>query len=514
MTANEKTTSNPGSQAAADEASGCERRPTVSSEPPVECDHQVSAKRRVSALDFEAGSFRDPETRVFYHNGAVLRCLTQRALDDWQQLHRTKFFARLAAERKLIGTTLLSNTDLLPPNAQWAAVLKHEAVPLVSYPYEWSFSMLKDAALLQLDVTLAALEEDMILKDATPFNVQWLGCRPTFIDIGSFTSYQPGEPWNGYRQFCELFLYPLLLQSYRNVPFQAWLRGNLEGITAEQIQSMLSVQDHFRSGVFTHVYLQAKAQARYERSERNIKADLRHAGFSAKLIKHNVSGLRRLVGRLHWTPTESAWSDYENTHNYTSGELQQKTAFIRRVLRVRRWPLVWDLGCNTGMYSRLASQHSDYVLALDADHTVVDRLYRELRTENIRNIQPMVTDCANPAPSQGWRGLERRSFPERGSPELILCLALIHHLVISRHVPLSQLIAWLAGFDAELVIEFIDHNDPKVRHLLRHRSNQNVDYSRLGLEDALTEHFSNIESETLESGNRILYYANNNRSSS
>ena len=469
----------------------------------------------MSAPDFEPGSFRDPDTRVFYHNGTILRCITQRALTDWQQLCRTEFFERLATERKLVETTLLSNADDLPPlSTKWAAVLKHETVPLVSYPYEWSFSMLKDAALLQLDVTLAALEEDMTLKDATPFNVQWFGCRPTFIDIGSFTTYQPGEPWNGYRQFCELFLYPLLLQSYRNIPFQVWLRGNLEGISTQQIQSMLSAQDYFRPGVLTHVYLQAKAQTRYERSKRNIKADLRHAGFNAKLIRNNVSSLRRLVGGLHWTPTESAWSDYEDTHNYTSVELRQKTAFIRRVLMVRRWRLVWDLGCNTGGYSRLASQYADYVLALDADHTVVDRLYRELRSENVRNILPMVTDCANPAPSQGWRGLERQSFAERGSPELILCLALVHHLVIGRHVPMSQLIAWLAGFDAELIIEFIDHNDPKVRHLLRHRSNQNLDYSRTGLEDALTEHFGSIEKETLEAGNRILYYAKNNRSSS
>ncbi len=468
----------------------------------------------MSVPQVEPGSFRDPDTRVFHFNGAILRYLTPRALADWQQLSGTRFFERLTTKRQLIPTTRVSGADLPALDEKWAAVLKHETVPLVSYPYEWPFSMLKDAALLQLDVIQVALGEGMTLKDATPFNIQWLGCRPTFIDIGSFTTYQPGEPWMGYRQFCELFLYPLLLQAYRNVPFQVWLRGSLEGIPAKQIQSMLSPLDYFRPGVLSHVFLQAKAQARYEGSNRNIRADLRHAGFSDQLIKHNITSLRRLVAGLQWRPSTSAWSDYQHTHTYASADLQQKTAFVQQVLMPRRWGIVWDLGCNIGVYSRLASQYSDYVLALDADHMVVDRLYQELRSENVSNILPMVADCANPAPSLGWRGRERQSFASRGSPELILCLALVHHLVIGRQIPLQELIEWLAGFDAELVIEFVDRNDPMVQHLLRHRSGQDFDYSPATLEVALAGKFANIKKETLESGNRILYHAKGNRTQS
>ena len=216
-------------------------------------------------------------------------------------------------------------------DARWAAVLEHERLPLVSYPYEWSFSMLKDAALLQLDLTRAALDEDMTLKDATAFNVQWLGAQPTFIDIGSFTAYAAGEPWAGYRQFCEMFFYPLLLQAYRNVPFHPWLRGSLEGITAEQCNALLSGRDLLRRGVLAHVYLQAKAQARYDDTPGNVRQELRAAGFGAALIKHNIERLRQTVARLQWDAGRSTWSEYQREHSYEDADLRRKTEFVERV---------------------------------------------------------------------------------------------------------------------------------------------------------------------------------------
>ncbi len=457
---------------------------------------------------FEPGSFRDPDTKVFRHDGAVFRCLTPRALSDWERLASTSFFKRLTAEHRVIPTEQVRDRAGLPAlDAKWAAVLKHETVPLVSYPYEWPFSMLRDAALLQLDVTLAALEEGMTLKDATPFNIQWVGSHPTFIDIGSFTAYHAGEPWMGYRQFCKLFLYPLLLQAYRNVSFHPWLRGSLDGIEAEQVRSMLRAQDYLRPGVLTHVYLQAKAQSRYEGSVRDIRADLRAAGFDAELIKHNVARLRRLVEGLRWKRTRSTWSNYQHTHTYQSDELRDKVAFVTQALTPRRWHRVWDLGCNTGIYSRLASEHADYVLAIDADHVVIDRLYQTLQAEGCTNILPLISDCADPSPGLGWRGLERRPLNERGAPDLILCLALMHHLVIGRNIPLDELIGWLAGFGAELVIEFVGRDDPMVRQLLRHRADQDFDYSPDAMEAALARHFGTVRRQSLASGTRILYHA-------
>ena len=458
-------------------------------------------------IQFDAGSFRDPDTRVFRYNGAVFRCLTARAHADWTRLAATEFHARFMADRRVIPTRLVTDPESLPPlAARWAAVLEHERVPVVSYPYEWSFGMLKDAALLQLDVTRAALDEEMTLKDATAFNVQWFGARPTFIDIGSFTPYAAGEPWAGYRQFCETFLYPLLLQAYRHVPFHPWLRGSLEGITAEHCLSLLSGRRLLRPGVLTHVYLQAKAQARYEDTTGDVRQELRAAGFGAALIKHNIERLRRTVEKLRWNPPRSTWSEYQREHSYDDADLRSKAAFVERILARRRWPLVWDVGCNIGKYSRLAAEHADYVLALDADHVVVEHLYRELHAGGPANILPLVADVADPSPGLGWRGRERLPLADRGAPELIMCLALMHHLVIGRNIPLDEFVAWLAQFGAEVILEFVGRDDPMVKRLLLNRRDQEFEYSDAALGAALGRHFGAVTHETLASGTRTLYH--------
>ena len=459
------------------------------------------------SVRFDAGSFRDPDTRVFQYNGSVYRCLSARALADWQRLAATGFFARFAAERRVIPTRLIGDSETLPPlDARWAAVLEHERLPFVSYPYEWSFGMLKDAALLTLDVTRAALDEELTLKDATPFNVQWLGAQPTFIDIGSFTPYGAGEPWAGYRQFCETFLYPLLLQAYRNAPFHPWLRGSLEGITAAQCNALLSGRDLLRPGVLAHVYLQAKAQARYDDTPGNVRQELRAAGFGAALIKHNIDRLRKTVERLRWDPGRSTWSEYQREHSYEDADLQRKTGFVEQVLAGRRWPLVWDIGCNTGNYSRMAAQHADYVLALDADHLVIERLYQALKADGPANVLPLLADLADPSPGLGWRGRERLPLGDRGRPALILCLALIHHLVIGRNIPLDDFVAWLAQFGGEVILEFVGPEDPMVERLLRNRQDQEFEYSSAAVSAAVERHFGAVTHETLASGTRTLYH--------
>ena len=456
---------------------------------------------------FEPGSFRDPDTRVFHHDGAVFRALTARALTDWRKLADTRFYGRMTEQGHLVGTREVTGREDLPALAPiWAAVLEHARIPVISYPYEWSFGMLQDAALLQLDVTLAALDEDMTLKDATPFNVQWTGARPTFIDLGSFTAYEPGDPWTGYRQFCETFLYPLFLQAYRNAPFHPWLRGRLDGMTAGECRALLSARDYLRPGVLAHVYLQAKAQTRYQDSDDNVKAELHAAGFGAALIRNNVARLRRTVAGLRWTPARSTWSEYTREHGYDDADLERKASFVRRVLGSRRWSLVWDIGCNTGTYSRMAAGHADYVLALDADHVVIDRLYRTLREEGHTTILPLVADLADPSPGLGWRGRERRPLADRCAPGLILCLALVHHLVIGRNIPLADFTDWLAGFGAEVVLEFVDRGDPMVKRLLRHREGQAFDYSREAAEAALARHFDLVGQAPLASGTRTIYH--------
>ena len=162
------------------------------------------------APTLEPGSYRDRNGAVFYANGAVYRGISDRALANWESLSAAPFFTDFVTQGKIVATEQ-APSSLASAAGEWAAFLKHERIPFVSYPYEWPFSMLKDAALLHLELMLAALKHGMILKDSSAYNIQWNGAEPVFIDIPSFEVLPKGEPWIGYRQFCELFLYPLML---------------------------------------------------------------------------------------------------------------------------------------------------------------------------------------------------------------------------------------------------------------------------------------------------------------
>ena len=248
-------------------------------------------------------------------------------------------------------------------------------------------------------------------------------------------------------------------------------------MTAAQCKAVLSGRDLLRRGVLAHVVLQAKAQARYEDTPGDVKQELRAAGFGAALITHNIDSLRRTVERLQWDSGRSTWSEYHREQSYDTAALRRKTEFVEHVLARRRWPLVWDLGCNTGHYARLAAKHADYVLAQDADHVVVERLYQSLKADGPANVLPLLADLADPSPGLGWRGHERRPLSDRGQPALILCLALVHHVVIGRNIPLDDFVAWLAQFGAEVVLEFVGRDDPMVERLLCNRRDQAFDYS-------------------------------------
>lgn len=462
-------------------------------------------------MDLEAGSFRDRTGRIFYSGENVFRGLTARALPEWEALRSTRFFPNLIREGKVVATESADTVPELP--GDWAAVLRHERIPFISYPYEWCFGMLKQAALLQLELLEAALAEDFSLKDATPYNVQWIGCRPVFIDVLSFYRLQPGEPWVGYRQFCELFLNPLLLEAYKGVPFQPWLRGSLEGIPPRDLLALFSGRDLLRRGVLTHVWLHARSQARFDEAaqSRDVKKELASAGFRKELILANVRGLAKLAGGLLPPERKSAWSGYGDDPGYAEADRQEKEGFVQDAVAHARWPLVWDLGANTGVYSRLAAAGADYVVALEADPSAVERLFEDGRRSGTANVLPLVCNLADPSPGRGWRGRERKDLPERGMPDLVLCLALIHHLVIGANLRLTEVLDWLAELGRFLVIEFVAREDPRVQGLLRHRDDPYEDYDLPVFEAELATRFEVLRRQELPSGRRILYFARSGR---
>jgi len=453
----------------------------------------------------EPASFRDPANQVFYVDGEVRRGLRGAAVDDWRALAGSEFFARLTAAGQICPTEEVPG----PAPDGFDLVLRHERVPFVSYPYEWTFSMLRDAALLHLDILLAALAERLVTKDGSAYNLQWRGAAPVFIDVGSFERLREGEPWAGYRQFCQTMLYPLMLTAHLGVDFQPLLRARVDGIESSEARRLLRGRKRWAAGVFKHVYLHDAMQARYAgTTAREMRDELRAAGFSSQLVVATVRALRKLVARLDWEPPATHWGGYRTTCTYTEADRAVKHDFVEKVLAgTDDLGLVLDLGANDGEYSRIAARHARYVVAVESDHAVTDTFYRSLRDEGQRRILPLVMDLADPSPGGGWRGAERASFADRADADVVLALALVHHLAIGRNVPLPQVVDWFAGLGRCLVVEFVAPEDPMAQRLLANKpTGMFGDYHRDAFERALGERFLIEARQELPSGTRTLYY--------
>jgi SAM-dependent methyltransferase len=456
-------------------------------------------------LKEDAGSFRDRDGQVYLAGDQVLRGLSAGALANFRALRETRFFQSFTDAGEIIGTQEVEAPDPAPPDASWAGWLRHERIPFISYPYEWTFGMLRAAALLQLRLLEAALPEGWTLKDGSPYNVQFHGGRPVFIDLPSFEP-AGNAPWAGYRQFCQLYLYPLMLQAYKGVDFQPFLRSRIDGIDVRQMARLFGGIDRLKGGVLTHVWLQALLERRYGGSRRDLRAELDSAGFSRELVLANVRRLSKLVRRLRWKAGGSQWADYTRQHSYAETDLDAKRGFVEAVARRTGANVVWDLGCNTGTFAALAARHCPLVLAMDADHLAVERLFQDSETMASRRILPLVQNLADSSPNWGWNLAERKSLTARGRPDLVLCLALVHHLVIGANVPLRQFFEWLAGLGGDLVIEFVGREDDRVAALLRNRVDQYGDYHQAGFEECLGRHYRILATLSLSGGRRTLYH--------
>jgi hypothetical protein len=456
----------------------------------------------------DRGSFRDPDGFIVRQADRIFRVVLPRAVERWRQFAASGLAAELQSAGLLIQTREADAGEIGPQFnlPEGSLVLEHECIRFVSYPYEWAFEMLRDAALLHLEIIERSLKYNWILKDATPYNVQFAGVKPLFIDVLSFAPLQPGEPWAGYNQFCRMMLYPLMLQAYQQVPFQPQMRSELEGIDPVIFSRMFRSWDRFRAGVLTQVTAQAYLQRKFSSAKYSVRQQIKAAGMTPGMIVRNIGKLRKLVLSLRRSKDGTAWSDYARTH-YASDALARKDAFVADCLAGRRLDLVWDLGCNDGRFSRIAASAAQTVVAMDSDEGSIDCLYGRLRENGDANILPLLMDIANPSPSQGWASAERVSLVERGQPDLTLALALVHHIVIRSNVPLFAFLEWLAQISRELIIEFVSKDDDMVQRLLLNKDDTYGDYDRAAFELYLQRCFQIKASMDLPGGTRFLYHA-------
>ena len=458
----------------------------------------------------DPGSFRDPMSRVYVADQQVQRGLSAEGLAQFEAVAASTFFPALVAEGKVVGTEQIALAESFVGDG-WAGALRHDAIPVISYPFEWTFEMLRDAALLQIEVTRRAMAEGFTTKDATPYNVQFDGAQPVFIDVGSFERPPAGEPWPGYRQFCELFLNPLVVQAVAGIPFQPWLRGSLDGIPPSQVAPLLHGRHRLDRRLLVHVSLHARAERRYADHdlEQDVRGDLRQAGFGPKVILAQLDNLERTVRRLRNGEERSTWSGYSDRSHYGDEDLAAKEAIVRAAVAAQMPSLVLDLGANDGRFSQLAvDAGAERAIAVDSDHLTVDRLYRHLRDSGERRVLPLLQDLTNPTGGSGWRSRERTPFTERVRPELVLCLAVVHHLALTNNVPFDHIVDLLADFDAPLLVEFPKPDDPMAARLLaRKREGLFAHYDVPQWEAALARRFTVEERTELPSGRRVLYRA-------
>lgn len=460
------------------------------------------------SLEFDPGSFRDPDARVVVREHDVLRTLSEHALGQWRAISAKPFYAREVASGRLLAASEETSVAIPPP---WTGMLRSPRIPVITYPYEWSFGMLKAAALLQLELTLGALDDQVALKDASPFNIQWQDLRPLFIDVTSFEPRPPGALWAGYRQFCEMFLNPLLLASIRGVDFRPWMRGSLEGITSDQLRRLLRAREVVRPAIFKHVYLHARAAASMHSPSRRVQQQIADLGVdTSDLVRRNLTGLITLIQSLEIERPSSNWTSYEQAGPYSAEERAAKEDFVRRIVSTTAARQVLDLGCNTGAFSRIAAETADLVIAVDSDSAVIERLYESLKLEGASRILPLVWDFADPSPGLGWRGSERAPLRNRIRPDLVLALAVVHHLTLGRNLPLDQVIDEIAELGADLLIEFPTPEDPMVQSLLERKRTHSDTYRVDVFERLLARRFE--LQEHVVTGTRHLYWAKQARS--
>ncbi len=457
----------------------------------------------MKSSDHLSASFRDPSGFLYQRDGILYRQVNQFYQKDYDLLMQSGLYERLVKAKKLIPH---QEVDIAPENPELAyRVIQPERVEFISYPYEWCFSQLKDAALLTLSIQKTALEYGMSLKDSSAYNIQFHHGRPVLIDSLSFEAYQEGKPWVAYRQFCQHFLAPLALMALRDVRLNQLLRVYIDGIPLDLASELLPFQTRLQFGLLAHIHLHASAQKKYSDTPDQAQAHTQGRTFNKMSFLGLIDSLKKAVSGLKWEPKGTEWGDYYDATNYTRVAFDQKTAVVKELLEKVQPKQVWDLGANTGIFSRLAAATGAMTVSSDIDPAAVEKNYRQMREAKETNLLPLLLDLTNPSPGIGWQNKERDSFAERGPADAVMALALVHHLAISNNVPLPDLARFFAQIGRWLIVEFMPKDDSQVQRLLMTRVDIFSNYHQQGFEDAFSAYYNIHECRKIEGSKRLVY---------
>ena len=447
----------------------------------------------------EQGSFRDIDGYVFEENGEIYRHINISYKGNYDHLMNSGLFDELVKKDLIVDHEEIK----LNINDNIYKKIKPFPIPFISYPYEWSFGQLKDAALLTIKIQKIAFKYGMTLKDCSAFNIQWKGCKPIFIDTLSFEMYKEGCPWIPYKQFCQHFLAPLTLISYKDMRLNLLSEIFIDGIPLDLTVCLLPKKAFFRKGLFLHLYLHAKSQKFFESKVVKVK---NNRSFSKNSQLGLIDSLENAVKKSNWKQLKTEWSNYYSDTNYNELSFKHKLEIIDNILSSEKFKYIWDFGANIGEFSCLASKKNIYCVAFDIDSVAVQKNYEKSKSEMEENLLPLILDLTNPSADIGWNNAERKSLNNRRKPELIMALALIHHLVISNNLPFYMIANYFSNLAKYLIIEFIPKNDTQVEKLLMTRDDIFSNYNIVFFESIFSQYYIIKRKEEIKNTHRTLFY--------
>jgi len=440
-------------------------------------------------------SFKDPSGFVFEAKGQIHRQVNREYADEHDQLMNSGLYSQLVQQEFLIPHVEIeenfTNTD------NWYKTLLPKQIKTITYPYEWCFEELKDAALLTLQILRTSLDYGMILKDATPFNIQFYNGKPIFIDTLSFEKYDPLQPWVAYRQFCQHFLFPLYLEFYLKADLQKTMVTYMDGIPVDVTSRMLPFKSNLSLGVWLHVY----TQNTFRHSTKNKAEQIR---FNKKKLVNLISHLESIIKKFV-VRKATAWSNYYEETIIGKEYLSQKQKIFLEFCSDLTVSSALDIGANEGHFTKLLADKKINVIATDTDSRTIGNLYQYVKKNGITTILPLIVDITNPSPAVGFNNRERAAFHQRIKVDLVLALALIHHLVIGKNISLQMLAEYFSGIAPQLIIEFVPREDEKVQQMLASRKDVFKDYNQEEFEKYFSQYFNIRKREKISGTHRFLY---------
>lgn len=452
-------------------------------------------------MNKHSSSFRDPSGFIFYKDTVLYRAIAKNYAEHYDFLFDSGLFSELLKKQYIIPHEECPLSDFVLSD-NYYKVIKPLYLPFITYPYEWCFSQLKDAALLTLKIQRIALRHNMVLKDASSYNIQFYQGKPLFIDTLSFEKYQEGHPWIAYRQFCKHFLVPLLLAKYVDVRLISLLKNYIDGIDLDLAVKLLPLKAKLKPAVFMNLCMQAYFSKKYE--DKDIDFSKKVHISKEKLLQMNEQ-LQDLISSLTITALDTEWGNYYTFTNYDKIAFQSKETIVSQFIEKINPASLWDLGANNGHFTRIASEKNINSLAFDIDFEACEKNYHYIKQHALNNLLPVWFDLTNPSPSIGFANEERFSLSKRNHPDCVMALALIHHIAISNNVPLELIAKYFSSLSRYLIIEFVPKSDSQVQKLLMTREDIFPDYTFEGFERAFELFYKIIAVSQVENSERKIY---------